>query len=178
MEYTTDTHGGLVTVEEPEPDGFATFYATGYPRLAALLYAYLGDATEAEDVAQEAFLRAWRSWASISRYDDPVAWVRHVAWNLATSRLRRLGTAARYLARQSTAEGAAAALLGPDRVALVAALRQLPERQRRAIVLHYLGDLPVADVASELGVPRGTVLSWLHRGRARLAELLEGASHE
>lgn len=137
-----------MTAAEPEPDGFASFYATGYPRLAALLYAYLGDATEAEDVVQEAYLRAWRSWSSISRYDDPVAWVRHVAWNLATSRLRRLGTAARYLARQAAPDAVAVALLGPDRVALVAALRQLPERQRRAIVLHYLGDLSVADVAS------------------------------
>jgi hypothetical protein len=43
---------------------------------------------------------------------------------------------------------------------------------RRAVVLHYLGDLPVDEIASELGVPRGTVLSWLHRSRVRLADLL------
>ncbi len=75
------------------PSDFAGYYATGYPRLAAQLYAYLGDATEAEDLAQEAYLRAWRSWSKISQYDDPVGWVRHVAWNLATSRLRQLATA-------------------------------------------------------------------------------------
>lgn len=161
----------MTAVDDRAPD-FAGFYAASYPRLAAQLYAYLGDATEAEDVAQESYLRAWRLWASISRYDDPVGWVRRVAWNLATSRLRRLGTVARFLARQPAPESAAVQALGPDRVALVAALRQLPERQRRALVLHYLADLSVADVAAELMVARGTVLSWLHRGRARLAELL------
>ncbi len=162
----------MTAVDDRAPADFAGFYAAGYARLAAQLYAYLGDATEAEDVAQEAYLRAWRLWASISRYDDPVGWVRRVAWNLATSRLRRLVTVARFVARQPSPESAAVQALGPDRVALVAALRQLPERQRRALVLHYLADLSVADVAAELMVARGTVLSWLHRGRNRLAELL------
>jgi RNA polymerase sigma-70 factor (ECF subfamily) len=173
--------GRVSAVDEGPADrrrDFAGLYATGYPRLAAQLYAYLGDAAEAEDVAQEAYLRAWRSWASISTYDDPVGWVRRVAWNLATSRLRRLTTVARFVARQPPPASAALAALGPDRVALVAALRSLPERQRHAIVLHYLADLPVAQVATEMMVARGTVLSWLHRGRSRLAELLDGGPHE
>jgi RNA polymerase sigma-70 factor (ECF subfamily) len=64
--------------------------------------------------------------------------------------------------------------LGPDHVALVAALRRLSPDQRRAIVLHHLVDLPVAEVAHELQVAVGTVKSWLHRGRAALAaELAE-----
>jgi RNA polymerase sigma-70 factor (ECF subfamily) len=45
----------------------------------------------------------------------------------------------------------------------------LPERQRRVIVLHHIADLPVLEIAAELGVPKGTVVSWLHRGRAQLA---------
>jgi RNA polymerase sigma-70 factor (ECF subfamily) len=167
--------GNRVTSVDDEvadaPADFVACYTVGYSRLAAQLFAYLGDATEAEDVVQEAYLRAWRSWGSISRYDDPVGWVRRVAWNLATSRLRRLTTVARFLARQPVTPAIAQAL-GPDRVALVAALRQLPQRQRLAIVLHYVADLPVADIAAELAVSRGTVLSWLHRGRARLADLL------
>ena len=71
-----------------------------------------------------------------------------------------------------------------DHVALVAALRQLPEAQRRALVLHHVCDLPVHAVAAEIGVPEGTVKARLSRGRAALAALLtddpglqEGASH-
>lgn len=54
----------------------------------------------------------------------------------------------------------------------MAALRTLPDPQRHAIVLHHLGDLPVATIAQELGVADGTVKSWLHRGRATLAAQL------
>jgi RNA polymerase sigma-70 factor (ECF subfamily) len=150
--------------------GYAEFYFTSYGRLAAQLSAYLGDPAEAEDVVQEAFLRAWQRWKKVSAYDEPVAWVRRVAWNLATNRWRRLVADARLRLRHGEPDAVAA--LGPDNVALVAALRQLPARQRQVIVLHYLADLPVAEIAAELSVPRGTVLSWLHRGRARLAALL------
>ena len=59
--------------------------------------------------------------------------------------------------------------LSPDHVALVAALRTLPADQRRALVLHHLADLPVAQVAEETGVPVGTVKARLSRGRAALA---------
>jgi RNA polymerase sigma-70 factor, ECF subfamily len=72
------------------PSDFAGYYATRYPRLAAQLYAYLGDATEAEDLAQDAYLRAWRSWSKISEYDDLVGWVR---WRLLRPRRRSQGPA-------------------------------------------------------------------------------------
>ncbi|MEV6526281.1 SigE family RNA polymerase sigma factor [Longispora sp. NPDC051575] len=153
----------------PGRDSFAEFYTACYGRLAAQLSAYLGDAAEAEDVVQEALLRAWQRWRTVSAYEEPFAWVRRVAWNLATSRWRRIVLENKFRSRQR-AESTAA--LGPENVALVAALRQLPDRQRRAIVLHYIADLSVADISAELSAPRGTVLSWLHRGRAQLSGLL------
>lgn len=64
----------------------------------------------------------------------------------------------------------------PDHVALVEALASLPAAQRRAMVLRYLADLPVAEIADREGVPEGTVRSWLHRGRATLAARL-GPEH-
>jgi RNA polymerase sigma-70 factor (ECF subfamily) len=67
-----------------------------------------------------------------------------------------------------------------NRIALARALRQLPADQRRAIVLYHLCDLPVSEVASEVGAPAGTIKARLSRGRATLAALLadsEEVSH-
>ncbi|GAB3840867.1 RNA polymerase sigma factor [Dactylosporangium cerinum] len=163
----------ITTAGEPTTADFAAFYHADYGRLTAQLYAYLGDAAEAEDVVQEAYLRAWQRWKTVSGYADPVAWVRRVAWNLATSRLRRVAVAARTLRAQRPVTVVEA--LGPERVALVAALRQLPDRERQALVLHYIADLPVDEIAELLGAPRGSVASWMSRGRARLADQLQGS---
>jgi RNA polymerase sigma-70 factor (ECF subfamily) len=148
---------------------FDELYAAHYGSLTTQLYAYLGDRQEAQDLVQEAFCRAYARWRSVRDYDDPVAWVRRVAWNLATSHRRRLGVAAAFRRRQRVEHNAPP---GPDRVALVAALRELPDRQRRALVLHYLADQPVAEIAQAMGATEGNVRVWLHRGRAALAARL------
>lgn len=150
-------------------DDFDELYRAHYGNVVAMAYALTGDLAEAQDLAQEGFCRAWQRWGRVAGYDDPLAWVRRVVANLATSRWRRLMVARRHLRREQPGEVPA---LGPDHVALVVALRALPETQRRAIVLHHLVDLPVAEVARELGVAVGTVKSWLHRGRAALAAKL------
>jgi RNA polymerase sigma-70 factor (ECF subfamily) len=151
---------------------FTALYQARFADLAGQLLAFVGDASEARDLVQEAFVRAWQRWSTIQKYDDPVAWVRRVAWNLAMSRYRRLALFRRFAHRTRPADSVAAA--EPDRVVLVAALRELPERQRRALVLHYLADLPIAEIAAETGVAEGTVKSWLHRGRLELAKRLVG----
>ncbi|GAA3959642.1 SigE family RNA polymerase sigma factor [Actinoplanes auranticolor] len=159
------------------PADFDAVYATQYADLTVQLYAYFGDQQEAQDVVQEAFCRALRRWSKISQYDDPVAWVRRVAWNLAVSRWRRSRTALSFLRRQRLQEPQ---VEGPttDRIELVEALATLPAAQRRAMVLHYLGDLSIADIAEREGVAVGTVKSWLHRGRAGLAVQLQQPAHQ
>jgi RNA polymerase sigma-70 factor (ECF subfamily) len=151
-----------------DPPSFDEVYAAHYADLTVQLYAYFGDRQEAHDVVQEAFYRALIRWNSLTGYDDPVAWIRRVAWNLAVSRWRRARTALSFLRRQPRAEPRADGP-GPERVALVTALATLPDTQRRAVVLHYMADLPVAEIAQREGVAVGTVKSWLHRGRAALA---------
>lgn len=150
-------------------EGFAEFYAASFHGLATQLYVYTGDLGVAQELVQEAFCRALAKWVKVSTYDDPVAWVRRVAFNLANNRWRRAKVAMRYLRgqRERQVEGP-----NPDRVAAVAALAQLPATQRRAMVLHYLADLSVAEIAAQEGVAVGTVKSWLHRGRGALAGLL------
>ncbi|WUJ12518.1 SigE family RNA polymerase sigma factor [Actinoplanes sp. NBC_00393] len=155
-----------------DPPSFDEVYAAHYADLTVQLYAYFGDRQEAHDVVQEAFYRALIKWNSVAGYDDPVAWVRRVAWNLAVSRWRKARTALSFLGKQRRIEPQTAGP-GPERVALVAALGTLPDNQRRAMVLHYMADLPLAEIAQREGVAIGTVKSWLHRGRAALAAELD-----
>ncbi|GHJ46244.1 hypothetical protein Cs7R123_35860 [Catellatospora sp. TT07R-123] len=165
--------GDLALAPRPRADAsaadFDAFYQAHYPGTVAAVYALTGDRAEAHDLAQEAYCRAWQRWGELSRYDNPAAWAYRVATNLARSRWRHLRVAAAHLVRQRPDDTAPP---DPEHVALVAALRELPADQRQAIVLHHLVDLPVGDVAREMGVPTGTVKSWLSRGRAELAVLL------
>jgi RNA polymerase sigma-70 factor (ECF subfamily) len=149
---------------------FTALYEARFVDLAGQLYAFTGDNSETYDLVQEAFIRAWQRWATVGRYEDPVAWVRRVAWNLAMSRHRRLQRSRSVLLRE---DSHVVPGMEPDRVALVVALRTLPEQHRRAVVLHYLADLSVTEIAAETGAAAGTVKSWLHRGRVQLAEALQ-----
>ncbi|MGF1617172.1 MAG: RNA polymerase sigma factor [Acidimicrobiia bacterium] len=89
----------LSDVEVPEP--FVRFFRAEYSAVVSLVYGLSGSGAAAEDVAQEAFLRAQRDWAVVQSMDSPEAGVRRVAVNLATSRWRRLRTEASALARLS-----------------------------------------------------------------------------
>jgi RNA polymerase sigma-70 factor, ECF subfamily len=153
-------------------------YEASYRRLVGQLYGVCGDLGEAEEVVQEAFARAIQHERKFRRADNPEAWLRTVAVNLSRTRWRRRIVGERLQRKAHRTE--AQPELSPDHVALVAALRQLPEAQRQVIALHHLADLPVHEVAETVGAPVGTVKARLSRGRARLAELLnerEEASH-
>jgi RNA polymerase sigma-70 factor (ECF subfamily) len=164
-----DVQGRLSSNGPPRPVGFEEFYAAFFQPLTIQLFAYTGDMATAQDVVQEAFCRALARWTTVVAMDEPAAWVRRVAWNVATSRWRRTRTATRFARRQREEYVEAPT---PDRVDLGQALRALPPAQRRAVVLHYLADLPISDIARQEGVPEGTVKSWLHRGRVVLAAQL------
>jgi RNA polymerase sigma-70 factor (ECF subfamily) len=98
--------------------GFDELYAVHFVALTTQLYAYFGDRQEAQDVVQEAFCRALVRWREISAYEEPVAWVRRVAWNLATSNVRRSRVAAAFRRRHKPEHVQPPT---PDRVALVSA---------------------------------------------------------
>ncbi len=156
-------------------DDFDTFYSSTVHRLTGQLYLVIGDREEARDCVQEAFERAWLRWDTVRHADAPEAWVRTVARRLAVSRWRKVRNAATAWQRHGTRSGPPDGddAGSPDRVALVAALQQVPEVQRTAIVLHHLCDLDVAAVAVETDSTPSAVKSRLSRGRARLAELLD-----
>ena len=159
---------------------FDEFYAASYRRLCSQVYAMIGDLEEAQDCVQEAFVKAWAHRRKLDRADHPEAWVRVTAHRLAISRWRRTVRSRTLHSREGHDRALTPPLetpaVDPDHVALVEALKQLPEAQRHTIVLHHIADLPVHAVASELGVPEGTVKARLARGRATLATLL--ADHQ
>ncbi|MFD9909932.1 SigE family RNA polymerase sigma factor [Streptomyces sp. NPDC059063] len=154
-----------MTVEE-----FEEFYARAAGRLTGQLYVMLGDLHEAQDVVQEAFVKGWSRRGRLDRDGQPEAWIRTVAWRLAVSRWRGLRRSAAAWQRSGAPpheEGP-----GPESVALVEALRDLPPQQRRTLALHYMCDLTVEQIAGETGLSAGTVKTHLSRGRASLARRL------
>jgi RNA polymerase sigma-70 factor, ECF subfamily len=155
---------------------FEEFYRACFDRLVGQLALVTGSMAEAEDVVQEAFLRAAGRWPSLRHYDVPEQWVRRVALRLAINQFRRARRRATALVR-----------LGPppvtppasaDALALDAALRTLPIRHRQVVVLHYLVGLSVEEIGRELVLPVGTVKSQLHRARQALARQLAEPSPE
>lgn len=155
-------------MDDPE---FDAFYAATARGLIGQVYALTGSMTEAEDCVQEAYARAWARRRQLEATENPTAWVRTVACRLAISRWRRARNALFAWQARSRQEREPAGPT-PDRVALTHALRQLPDVQRQAVVLHHLCDLPVQQISAMTGTPTGTVKARLARGRARLAQLL------
>jgi RNA polymerase sigma-70 factor, ECF subfamily len=149
---------------------FDELYRETSARLMRFGYAITGDAAEAQDLVQEAYLRAWQHWRSLVAHPNPEGWLRLVLTRLAADRWRRIRRSSALLRRTGPPEVIPPA--NEDTLVLVAALRRLPLAHRQALALHYLLDMPLAQIADETGVPVGTVKSWLSRGRAELAEAL------
>ena len=146
---------------------FDGFYRRELPRLVALAAALAGPAS-ADDIAQEAMLTAYRRWDTVSRLDQPDAWVRRVCANTAVSLLRRRSAEARAVLRLG-ARPQRVVELAPEPDLFWAEVRRLPPRQAQAVALAYVYDLGTAEIAATLGVTEGTVKTHLFRGRAALA---------
>jgi RNA polymerase sigma-70 factor (ECF subfamily) len=151
-------------------DDFDAFYAASYRRVVGQLFVVLGDLNEAEDVVQEAFTRAAARWSRVRAYQAPEAWVRRVALNEAFTVMRRAKRQLRLLGRLAPPQEAPE--LPSDMLDLLAAMRGLPANQREVLVLHYLVELSLEEVARHLRIPGGTAKSRLARGRRALARAL------
>jgi RNA polymerase sigma-70 factor, ECF subfamily len=161
---------------EGASDAYDQLFRRHRDRVARTAYLLLGDADQAQDAAQEAFLIGWRD---LRRLRDPErfrAWVTGIALNLC--RRRRLA-GARARSRWAGAEEAPSAPDPADSVVLRLEVRRavdaLPLHMREAIVLRFYCGFAEAEMAVALGVPVGTVKSRLGRARERLAEALRAA---
>ncbi len=148
---------------------FEDFVRDARLRLAGLAYSLTGDGTTAEDIVQEALMATHRSWAELQH---PLAYARRAVTNLCASRVRRLGRERRALGRWFGQRSEVYAELEPADAEFWRAVGALPTRQRDVIALHYVEDLPVAEIATALEISPGTVKSTLHDARRALAATL------
>lgn len=166
----------LARVGEGDPAAVRALVARKLPRLLALAGRMLGDRAEAEDVAQETFVRAWkqaRDWRpGAAKFDT---WLHRVALNLCYDRLRRRREIATEDPPEQRYEGPA-----PDRglqaaevgTRVAAAMRALPDRQREAIALCHYQELTNIEAAALMGVSVEALESLLARGRRALRAAL------
>lgn len=148
---------------------FDSFMADEWAGVLAFARATTGGWAEAEDLAQDAFLAAYRDWGKVSRYERPNAFVRRVVANRSVSGVRRRVREAAAVRRLG--HGEAIDTEGAD-PAFWAAVRRLPMRQRHVVALHYLEDRSIRDIAAVLDIAEGTVKAHLHAGRKALASML------
>ncbi len=142
-------------------------------RLAALL---LDDLGLCEEVVQDAYIRVHAAWGRLQDREKALAYLRQTVVNLARSTLRRrlvaLKHAPKPMPHAASAEEGAYTLV--ERAAVVQALRELPRRQREAVVLRYYADLSEADAAAVMRCSVGSVKAYTSRGLAALGSKLEG----
>jgi len=160
-------------VSAESDDEFREFMRGRWAATVRLAYGLTGDTGHAEDVAQDAFARAYASWGRVSRAGDPQAYVRRIVINEYRRRFRKQRVAEEL---PGVLPDAGTVPPGPEeRSALLDALRSLGPRQRAVIVLRYWMDLSEAETAAALNCSRGTVKSQASRGLAALKlKVVEG----
>jgi RNA polymerase sigma-70 factor (ECF subfamily) len=152
---------------------FDGFFDEHYGSTLRAVSVAIGHPGRAEDLTQEAFARAFRKWSTVSKLERPVAWVYVVALNAERKRWRRERNAPEPLNQNGSVPDVAAGVLST--IVVRDALARLPARQRAAVVLRYLGDLTVADIATVMDCAEGTVKATLHQALRNLRVDLDGS---
>ena len=162
MTESAERHRGDSRAEE----AYDAFFQASWARLQGQAYVLTGSLEQAQDLTQEAFLRAWTHWDRITGYEDPEGWTRRVLHNLCIQSWRR-SQVRRFDGPRPTARTTPSSTdeAPDDHVLLAQAMRHLPGERARALLLHDGLGMTVAETARELGVPEGTVKSWLSRAR-------------
>jgi RNA polymerase sigma-70 factor (ECF subfamily) len=167
--------GGQETYAPGSREDFDRLYRSAYPRVYRTLAAILGDPAEAEDCAQDAFVKAFQAW-NRWRPDAPAeAWVHRIAVNRAISyrrraRLRTVGELLRRLGKPAGSADPAHIATQPD---LLTALRSIPPKLAAAIVLRHYHGYNNREIAAAIGVSERTIGTRLSQAAERLRAVLE-----
>ncbi len=167
----------LLQVGRGDRDAFARLYVQTRGAVYALALSLLHDAHEAQDVAQDAFIKVWESAPSYRPQGSPMAWLLTIARNLSRSRLRQSGRQAELDEEEWNSLPEENPEISPeDRAVLQEALAQLEAEERRIVLLHAVTGLKHREIAALLERPLSTVLSKYHRGLKKLKALMKGES--
>jgi RNA polymerase sigma-70 factor (ECF subfamily) len=166
---------GQETYQPGSREDFDRLYRSAYPRVYRTLSAILGDPAEAEDCAQDAFVKAFKAWGRW-RPDAPAeAWIHRIAVNRAISyrRSAQLRTVGELLRRMGKPKGSADPAHVATRPDLLTALRSIPPKLAAAIVLRHYHGYNNREIAAALGVSERTIGTRLSQAAERLRVLLE-----
>ena len=176
---TSENAGGMVEVAaEPSLEGpesrdaldFAQFFDEYYARVVRGVALFLADARDAEDVAQDAFVRVLERWTAVSTMQSPDGYLFRVAWN-AAKRRRRRALLFRQWPEVVETDSMSRAIVRAD---LLVAIRRLQPIYRDTFVLYEWLDMTTEECGQALGVDAGTVRVRLHRARSQLQAALGG----
>ena len=159
------------TEAAPAAATFEQFFLETNRELAGALWLVTRNSHEAEEIAQDAYLKLWERWPRIAVMDDPASYLYRTAWNLWRSRGRRAAVAVRKAIHTIPADDVTETV--DSREAVMRAMASLTPRQRAALVLVDLFDMTSEDAAKALGVRPSTVRVLAARARARLRERME-----
>ena len=164
-----------VAVEWDADQAVTQLYSTQYRPLVRLATLLVRDSATAEEVVQDAFVAMHGAWRRLRDPNKALSYLRQSVVNRARSVLRHRAVVEKHAPKAlpdapSAEQGAMGEL---ERAAVIAALRDLPTRQREAIVLRYYGDLSEAQIADAMGISRGAVKSHTARGISALRSVLE-----
>jgi len=154
---------------------FEDTYRREYPGLVAVATALTGDFRDGEDAVQDTMVKAFARWSDVGRLERPGAWCHRVLLNVCRGRWRRKRTEERFWSRRRREEPSMPEP-SADVVLFWTLVRDLPSRPRMSVTLHFAGERTMADIASILGVPEGTVRSDIARARVVITDALEGRS--
>jgi RNA polymerase sigma-70 factor (ECF subfamily) len=160
---TRDLEVAAPTISSPV--SFEEFFHLERDRLFGLMVLVTGDREEAEEIAQEAFLRLWERWEDVGAIERPGAYLAETAMNVFRKRQRRAAALRRLLPKLATPDRVGAAEAG---VMLSDALRSLTPRQRAALVLTELVGYSAEEAGRVLHVRPSTIGALKYQGRAAL----------